>query len=87
MQNCCLHIGDMDRLIHDIETEFIRGSHRDARLDPTAGKLHRESLWMVIAPHAAAQCRAGFDHRSESKFVAPHDQRVLQQSLSFQVLN
>src|SRR5436190_19536045 len=80
MKNRCMQVVNMNAILRDVKTKFIRLAHRDATFDAAAGHPHGERLRMMIAAHLAAKVGVGFHHWRAAKFAAPNHERVIQQS-------
>ena len=85
VQDRRLKVVDVNGILDDVESEVVGGAEGHARLDAAACDPHRERLRMMIAACGAAERWIGFDHRRASEFAAPDDERVVEQSLAFQI--
>ena len=75
-----MQIVDMDLVLHRVPTELVGRAVDDAALHPAASHPHGEAERVMLAPVAA------FAGRCASEFTAPDDERVIQHSARFEVL-
>ena len=54
-QDGCLDVVNVNRLVHDMETEIVRGAIGEAGFDAAAGHPHGEGLRMMVAAERAAK--------------------------------
>src|SRR5205807_10384212 len=87
VENRRLQIVHVDLVLHDMEAKLIGSAVSEAALDATAGHPDGKGLRMMIAAEPAAQSRIGFDHRRTAELAAPDDQRLIEQTPSFEVGN
>ena len=87
VQDRGLHVVDVHRVLHDVETEIVRATEREAGANPAAREPHRKRLRVMVAAQAPAEGGTGFHHRRAAEFAAPDDQRIFQQSPAFQIKN
>ena len=71
----------MERFFDGGGSEFVGGPYAHAPLDPTAGHPHGKAIGVVVpsGPFGVLGCRLA------TEFSAPDDQRLVEQSASFEV--
>ena len=74
------------RILDDVEADFIGSADGDSRLDTATGEPHRERARVMVAAEKFGTV-AGLVHWRAVKFAAPHDQRLIQQAATLQVLD
>jgi hypothetical protein len=83
VQQCCVEIMNVHRLIDWPKTQIIRLAMNQSRAETAACHPHGESFDMVIPP-----CRfPHLTHWRASKLTAPDDNCILKQSTPFQILD
>ena len=86
MQHCCMQIVHMDWVSRDIVVEVVRFAVGDSSANAAARHPEGEAPWMVI-PSVIALCEATLTINRPSKFAAPDDEGVFQQSTLREILH
>ena len=86
VQDRCLEIVYMNRVLSDSEAELITFAVGDAPLETAAGHEHRIAVRIVVpTEHLASGC-AALPERSPSELTAENDQGRLKQAPALQVI-
>ena len=76
----CVQIVNRDSVLDSLEAEFISGTIYNPGFDAATGHPHRISVGIVVTP-------VTFGHRCTAEFTTPYNERLIQQSASFQISN
>src|SRR5437867_1707210 len=87
MENGGVKVVHMDLVSDHMEAQFVRFAHRYAGLYTAAAKPHCKSLRMMVTAPFAAKVGVRLDHRRPAKFSAPDQERILEKTTLFEVLD
>jgi len=85
VEDGCLDVMHMERILDNMEAKVVGGAIRDARFDSAAGHPHREGLRMMVASRTPPQGRVRLHHRRAAEFAAPDHQRLVEHAALFQI--
>ena len=86
MEEYGVKVKDVDGVLDDVIPEFARFAVDEVRLDPAAGHPNRETARVMIASViGGGEFALGII--GASKFAAPDDERIVQQTALFQILH
>src|SRR5207245_1506446 len=80
VQNRGVQVVDMDFVLDGVPAVIVGGAVRQAAAHPPAGEPHGESEGMMLAAIRALR------RRRAAEFAAPDDERFIEQSARFQIL-
>src|SRR5438045_4025488 len=86
VQDGCVEIVHVGRVLHDVVTEVIGGTEDQPRFDAAARHPKGETARMMIASEVIlADLALGIGGPAE--FTAPDDERVVEQAAGFEILH
>ena len=77
-----MKVMNVDFVPRGIESEFVAFTQSNTRLQTSSCEPHRETIRMVIPAVIAS-----LNHRGSTEFTAPDNERILQETALFQVLD